>query len=191
MSFFSKLFGRSNKVQNNGKPIILPAPPQVTVDREMTQEEAVAAIRMASVPSAGGRGESFPLSRGYPAMADEGYFSALDADIPALARWLKSVEDKLTSSGYGYRHESGDCDDRADFAQSLRRFFRRPGHTLQIVKCSVKQNKPALGIGSGGGHQIIAIQGSTTWWPIDPATGQYCRLADYPNRFNIYKTTPH
>ena len=192
MSFFSRLFGSSKKIANNGKPIEILPPPPVTVHEEYGTARAAALIGMAEVVHPETGEKSWPLSSGSREAEDARYFAVRDADIPALARWAKQNEDRLTAQGYGYRLPSADCDDRADSFQSYRRFFRSTRATLLVLKIWARYPNAALGIGSNStSHRLNAIHGSSGWWIIEPATGDYCRLEDYPNRHAIRRANLH
>lgn len=191
MGLFSAIFGRKNRLQNNGKPIRIPSPPPVTVAKVYPAAEAAGDVGITSVPHPFKREPIIGVFPGYRDTLDRAYFSVEDSDISHLARWAAEVERSLGDQGFLYRPESGDCDDRADFIFALRRFFPRDDATWFVVKISVLQERAALGVPAGGGHQLLAVRGSSQWWVIEPATGDYCPLREYPNRHRIRRQYMH
>ena len=104
---------------------------------------------------------------------DSKYTNIRAASISKLSNWLWEVQKNMDFAGKGYRSHISDCDDIARFALALRRML-----DLKYSPVAVKQL-----VDRGGDvlHMDTAWYTDQGWYCIEPQTGEYWPLLNYPN----------
>ena len=84
--------------------------------------------------------------------------------------------------------ENLDCDNFAMLYKSLMSvagYKSSSEHEPAVALLVLKQKKPFGGILSGGLHMLCLVFTSNGWYIIEPQTGEYILLEDYPNQESI------
>lgn len=84
--------------------------------------------------------------------------------------------------------ENLDCDNFAMLYKSLMSvagYKSSSEHEPAVALLVLKQKQPFGGIPSGGLHMLCLVFTSNGWYIIEPQTGEYILLEDYPNQESI------
>tara|TARA_R100000027_G_scaffold37666_1_gene27761 strand:+ start:659 stop:1177 length:519 start_codon:yes stop_codon:yes gene_type:complete len=163
---------------------VISAPPQVEVVETLSREEATARMKGVEVEFRGAAVPMFGRDYSGPPPEDLKYAVVAEDSVRGLAWWCQRVTRGLKAQGYQSRSNNRDCDDRADLIQALRQFIDTGDSSLFLVKLTFSYPRGALGVEGrpGSTHQLLGVLADTGWYAIEVSDGQYCRLADFPNR---------
>lgn len=109
------------------------------------------------------------------------------------AGWMKSFvkwfEKELKVLGLTYQDESWDCD---DYSVALNAFvdlalLRNKSHPPpQLVgRLVVYQDRRWAGVRAGGVHELVIVRTERGWLVVEPQSGEFGKLDDYPNRESV------
>ena len=101
-------------------------------------------------------------------------------------KWFTRVKDRIVGA---YRPTSFDCDNFALLYKSLMStsiYKNNKNREILVGIISVKQKKAILGIDEGVLHALNIVKTDKGWFVVEPQTGEFISLKDYPNEITRY-----
>ena len=102
--------------------------------------------------------------------------------------WFKDMLYKNNMQALGGNGETADCDNYAMLYKSLMSAAAyKAGEKTEpaVLLMLVNQQQPFGGIPAGGSHLCIMVMTSRGWFVVEPQTGQFDEMRNYPNQSTV------